>query len=167
MAVETMVETEEGLVKKMTSFKSRPSFKEIMAPAGVILLIIFAGGLTGYFLARRGGVGGRAGTKELMGGAKLVQGPQEVGIQDVKTFRDTAEGRLEVNDNSDVPEGSHRLVRPGGASQIAYLTSSVVDLDQFAGQCVQVWGETFAGQKAGWLMDVGRVKILTSCPEGL
>jgi hypothetical protein len=25
---------------------------------------------------------------------------------------------------------------------------------------VKVWGETFKGQKAGWLMDVGRVKVM-------
>jgi hypothetical protein len=28
------------------------------------------------------------------------------------------------------------------------------------GKKVQVWGETFKGQKAGWLMDVGRIKAL-------
>ena len=25
---------------------------------------------------------------------------------------------------------------------------------------VQIWGETFKGQKAGWLMDVGRIKVI-------
>ncbi|MGB9707096.1 MAG: hypothetical protein ACPLXP_03430, partial [Microgenomates group bacterium] len=101
------------------------------------------------------------------GGAEVVEGPKEVGIKDVKTFRDYAFGRLKINDNGDIPEGSHKLIRPGGPSQTAYLTSSVVDLNQFLEKCVEVWGETFAGQKAAWLMDVGRVKILDSCPEGL
>lgn len=144
------------------------TLKEIFLPAGIILAIILAGGATGWFLANR--VGGGAvsvQTKKLIGGAELVEGPKEVGIKDVKTFRDSAEGRIEVNDNSDIPEGSHKLIRPGGPSQTAYLTSSVVDLSQFLGKCVQVWGETFAAQRAGWLMDVGRVKILDSCPEGL
>ena len=97
----------------------------------------------------------------------MVSGPREVGIKDVETFRDTTEGRLEINDNPDVTEGSHRLIRPGGVSKTAYLTSSVVDLSQFVGQCIQIWGETFAAQKAGWLMDVGRIKILDSCPTGI
>jgi len=57
-------------------------------------------------------------------------------------------------------EGSHKLTREGGESQTLYLTSTVVDLEQFVGRKVQVWGETFAAQKAGWLMDVGRVKVL-------
>jgi hypothetical protein len=26
---------------------------------------------------------------------------------------------------------------------------------------VRVWGQTFSGEKAGWLMDVGLVEILT------
>jgi len=33
-------------------------------------------------------------------------------------------------------------------------------LDQFVGRKIQIWGETYKAQKAGWLMDVGRVKIL-------
>lgn len=57
-------------------------------------------------------------------------------------------------------EGTHHLEREGGESQTAYLTSSVVDLDQFADRKVKIFGETFAGQKAGWLMDVGAVKVL-------
>jgi len=57
-------------------------------------------------------------------------------------------------------EGTHRLIREGGPSQTAYVTSSTLDLDQFAGRKVQVWGETFRAQKAGWLMDIGRLKIL-------
>lgn len=140
-----------------------PGFKSILLPAIIILLIIVFGGLTGWFLANKEGQG-----KSLGGGAEVVQGSKEVGIKDEKTFRDTTSGRLEVaNGNADVSEGSHKLIRPGGPSQTAYLTSSVINLDQFVGKCLQVWGETFAAQKAGWLMDVGRIKILDSCPEGI
>lgn len=57
-------------------------------------------------------------------------------------------------------EGSHKLLRAGGDSQTVYLTSSVTDLDVFVGMEVEIWGETFKGQKAGWFMDVGRVKVL-------
>jgi hypothetical protein len=41
-----------------------------------------------------------------------------------------------------------------------YLTSSTVDLSPFVGKKVRVWGQTFTGQKAGWLMDVGLVEVL-------
>ena len=167
-AVEAKTEVDNGLVKPFDVSSSRLGLKAVLLPAGVILVIILAGSLTGYFLAQRGKVtSGPATTKKLIGGAELVSGPKEVGIKDVETFRDTAEGRLEINDNPDVTEGSHRLIRPGGVSKTAYLTSSVVDLNQFVGQCVQIWGETFAAQKAGWLMDVGRLKVLNNCPAGI
>jgi len=159
---------EEDLVKEFSKPEKKSILKEIFLPAGIILAIILAGGITGWFLANRGGLPiGPIQTKKLTGGAELVQGPKEVGIKDVETFRDTAEGRIEINDNSNIPEGSHKLIRPGGPSQTAYLISSVIDLSQFLGKCVQVWGETFAGQKASWLMDVGRVKLLDSCPSGI
>lgn len=80
------------------------------------------------------------------------------GLQDEKTFKDDAEGIIEKGGLNG--EGSHKLIRPGGVSQTVYLTSSVVDLDEFVGHKVKVWGETFAAQEAGWLMDVGRVKVL-------
>lgn len=62
-------------------------------------------------------------------------------------------------------EGSHKLLRPGGDSQTVYLTSSVTDLDVFVGMEVELWGETFKGQKAGWFMDVGRVKVIEVAGE--
>lgn len=160
------MEEEESLVKNLTEPKG--SFlKEILLPAGIILAIILAGGATGWFLANQESKGGLIQTKKLTGGAEVVESTKEVGIKDEKTFRDYAFGRLEINDDKEIVEGSHRLIRPGGPSQTAYLTSSVVDLNQFLGKCVEVWGETFIAQKAGWFMDVGRVKILDSCPEGL
>jgi len=156
---------ETNLVKSLNEPK-RSILKEIFIPAGIILAIILAGGGTGWFLASRS-IGKPTLTKELKGSAQVVESQKEVGIKDEKTFRDYATGRIEINDNGEVPEGSHKLIRPGGPSQTAYLTSSVVDLNQFLGKCVEVWGETFAAQKVGWLMDVGRVKVLNSCPEGL
>lgn len=80
-----------------------------------------------------------------------------IGLQDDKTFKDSVTGVLQKGGLDG--EGSHKLLRPGGPSQTAYLTSSVIDLDEFVGAEVTVWGETFKGQKAGWLMDVGRVRV--------
>ena len=80
------------------------------------------------------------------------------GSDDLKTFRDSDEGILEKGGIDG--EGSHRLKREGGESQTAYLTSSIVDLDQFVSHKVKVWGETNKARKAGWLMDVGRVEVL-------
>lgn len=165
--VEIQTEEGEGLLKKMPSVGGKFEFKGALIPALIVVAIVIAGTFTGYFLANRGIAALPRKETELTGGATMVQGPKEVGIKDETVFRDTAQGRVEINDSKVVTEGSHKLIRPGGESQTAYLTSSVLDLSQFLGKCVQVWGETFAGQKAGWLMDIGRVKILDSCPEGV
>lgn len=80
------------------------------------------------------------------------------GSQNSEAFKDTAEGYLESGGLDG--EGSHSLLRPGGETQTVYLTSSITDLDKLVGMEVKVWGETFKGQKAGWLMDVGRIEIV-------
>ncbi len=81
-----------------------------------------------------------------------------VGYKDESGFKDQpATGVLEEGGLNG--EGSHKLLREGGVSQTVYLTSSSVELNQFIGHKVTVWGQTFNSQKAGWLMDVGRVKI--------
>jgi len=83
---------------------------------------------------------------------------KEAGIADEKAFPDTANGVLKEGGIDG--EGMYHLEREGGPSQNVYLVSSVVDLSKFIDKRVQVWGQTFAGKKAGWLMDVGRVKVL-------
>ncbi|VVA43415.1 conserved hypothetical protein [Candidatus Roizmanbacteria bacterium] len=82
---------------------------------------------------------------------------QSAGIVDKKTFKDSVEGIL--REGGIDGEGNYHIERPGGVSQNAYLTSSTVDLSVYIGKKVKVWGQTFTGQKAGWLMDVGLVEI--------
>ncbi|MBN1263487.1 MAG: hypothetical protein JW991_03980 [Candidatus Pacebacteria bacterium] len=133
----------------------------------VIVLLLGAGGLTGFFLARRRTAGPFLDGETTGEERKIVSGPNEVGIKDETAFPDDAEGRLEINDFSQVEEGSHKLIRPYGESQAAYLSSTVIDLNQYVGQCVKVWGETFSARQAGWFLDVGRLKVLDRCPEGI
>ncbi|HVA97194.1 MAG TPA: hypothetical protein VND99_06065 [Candidatus Acidoferrales bacterium] len=78
------------------------------------------------------------------------------GNGDPSIFKDTAEGTVQKGGIDG--EGAFHLVRPGGDSQNVYLTSSTVDLSQFIGSKVKVWGETQKAQHAGWLMDVGKVQ---------
>lgn len=123
----------------------------------VILLAVTAVGLlSGYalFLYKT------TGTVRLAGrDIQVVSSATEEGVKDASTFRDTATGKLAENDGKITSEGTHILVRDG-PSQNVYMTSSVVDLSKYIGKTVQVWGETFKGQKAGWLMDVGRIKVV-------
>ena len=124
--------------------------------AGAVLLIVVAGILTGYSLFRfssSGGISKSLSSQEGSSKAKLV-----VGSKDTKTFRDNAEGTLEKGGVDG--EGTHKLIREGGESQTVYLTSSVLDMNEFIGKKVRVWGETFAARQAGWFMDVGRVEVL-------
>lgn len=79
------------------------------------------------------------------------------GIKDTKRFPDAAMGILKEGGIDG--EGSYHLERPGGKSQNVYLTSSIVDLAKFVGKKIKVQGETFSGQTAGWLMDVGYVEL--------
>ncbi|MFZ5438066.1 MAG: hypothetical protein ACOZAK_03370 [Patescibacteria group bacterium] len=88
----------------------------------------------------------------------VVKAGDVFGIKDDQTFKDSAEGYLAEGGVDG--EGSHRLLREGGESQTVYLTSSITDLDKLVGMQVKVWGETFKGQKAGWLMDVGRIQVV-------
>lgn len=86
-----------------------------------------------------------------------IQTDKAAGVLDKKTFKDSAEGIMREGGMDG--EGNFHLERPGGVSQNAYLTSSTVDLSKYIGKKVTVWGQTFQGQKAGWLMDVGLVEI--------
>lgn len=79
------------------------------------------------------------------------------GVIDKSTFKDQATGILREGGLDG--EGSFNLERPGGKSQTVYLTSSTVDLSQYIGKKVKVWGETHTSEKAGWLMDVGYVEV--------
>ena len=83
---------------------------------------------------------------------------KSAGIANKKNFKDQAEGILKEGGIDG--EGNFHLERPGGESQNVYLTSTTVDLSQFIGKKVRVMGETFSGQQAGWLMDVGYVESL-------
>ena len=123
----------------------------------VALAIVVSGAITGYFLT-----GGKIGKKPASleeAGEKITKG-MIFGIDKPEIYRDTTEGVVEVNDGSLVEEGSHKLIREGGDSKTAYLVSSTLDLDKLVGHKVKIWGETFAGQKAGWLMNVGKIEVL-------
>jgi hypothetical protein len=81
-----------------------------------------------------------------------------LGSNDTKTFKDTAEGTLKTGGIDG--EGAFHLERPGGDSQNVYMTSGTVDLSKLIDKKIKVWGQTQAAQHAGWLMDVGRIEVL-------
>lgn len=120
----------------------------------LFVLVIIIGSITGYFLSRnKTAISLSANSSN---GSSLGKGTV-LGSNDTNTFKDTTEGVMQAGGIDG--EGQYHLVRSGGDSQNVYLTSSIVDLSQFVGKKVKVNGQTQKAQKAGWLMDVGRVEV--------
>lgn len=140
----------------------KKSKKPLLFLLAIVVVILGSG--TGYLLANNNssgtsslGNGDKDLKREVSSQDEIVKG-LKVGIADESTFSDDATGEIEIG--GVMGEGSHKLIRPGGDSQTVALTSSVIDLDQFAGRKVKIWGETMSAQKAGWFMDVGKLEVL-------
>lgn len=146
--------------KLVTNSVSKDSFFTPVKIVSLIVILVLGLG-TGYLFKNKiGSLGGIRNSGPVIVRNVPEAGVKEgdiIGIQDTTSFKDSSTGVLQKGGLDG--EGSHNLLRPGGPSQTVYLTSSVVDLDAFVGDQVTVWGETFKGQKVGWLMDVGRVKV--------
>jgi hypothetical protein len=123
----------------------------------IFIVVIIAGLIMGFILSHKGVTGGASNTSATTG-KNVVNSANIVGSTDTTTFKDTATGTLQAGGIKG--EGTHNLIRDGGPSQTVYLVSSVVDLDSYVGKKVQVWGQTLQAKYAGWLMDIGRLKIL-------
>jgi len=124
----------------------------------VILILIVAalfGVGTGYVFA---GGANKPISGDSVKNASQVQKGQKYGAGNTSVYKDSAEGVLKKGGVDG--EGEFHLERPGGESQNVYVTSSSVDLSVFLNRKIKVRGQTFAAQKAGWLMDVGQVEVL-------
>lgn len=117
----------------------------------LIAVVVIGGALLGFGFSRLNKKGASKDTTNNTAPA------QSAGIVDKKTFKDSAEGTL--REGGIDGEGNFHLERPGGVSQNVYLTSTTLDLSVYIGKKVKVWGQTFSGQKAGWLMDVGSIEV--------
>lgn len=117
----------------------------------ILVLSVILGTAAGYLFA------GPAKDKPTTPAA-LTEKPKTA-QQDTRTFRDFAEGTVQKRPEAkggEYAEGTHLLVRDG-AVPVA-LTSSVIDLSEYEGKKVKVFGETQKAIKEGWLMDVGKVE---------
>ncbi|MBI3485349.1 hypothetical protein HY025_00220 [Candidatus Daviesbacteria bacterium] len=137
--------------KLIQKFKLPEDFAKLFI--GVIVVALIAGVGTGYILASGGTQGGVA--------SVIPNAAPKQAQEDTHTFKDFAEGTLQKRPAPKNPteyvEGTHILVREG-AVPVA-LTSSVIDLSQYEGKKVKVFGETQKALKEGWLMDVGKVEV--------
>jgi hypothetical protein len=137
----------------MHSINASETPKMIPLPAVIALsVVVVALGIVGANMMVKKSPSSLSNTK-----GTAVQTETSAGVVDKKTFKDSVEGIMKEGGMDG--EGNFHLERPGGVSQNAYLTSSTVDLSKYIDKKVKVWGQTFQGQKAGWLMDVGLVEI--------
>ncbi len=120
-----------------------------------ILIIVILGVVTGFLFSRKAAPGVSVGSQLV----QTVQTTKEEGVTNLALFPDQAVGTVKINDGKITKEGSHILIRDG-IGQNAYLTSSVIDLNKYLDKKIQVWGKTYGAQKAGWLMDIGRIKLV-------
>lgn len=136
----------------------------------VILVIVVLAIVSGLGFSRVFPMAGKNSTQTLTGSGDQPQlstdsisSPDQLKVGQLygdsnSTFKDSATGVIQKGNINGV--GTHILVRDGGPSQRASLTSSTVDLDLFVDKRVDVKGETNASDKTGWLLDVGSIKIL-------
>lgn len=167
MAPIKKISLEESNTTSLESAPAEKSKKSLKLPDPktlIIIVTVLAGLTTGYFVARtRLQLPGSS----LLAPSALTQNPEDAasvkvgdifGSADKDSFSDSAIGIIQPGGVEG--EGSHHLERGTDESQWVYLTSSVIDLDLFLTTEVELWGETFQGKKAGWLMDVGRIKVM-------
>lgn len=120
---------------------------------GIIAASAVLGILAGFLLSKGNNVAGTS--------TGSTNEPPKAAQQDSRTFRDFAQGTIQKRpapkSGGEYVEGTHLLAREKATS--VALTSSVVDLSQYEGKKVKVYGETQKAIKEGWLMDVGKVEV--------
>lgn len=156
--METPVPEEVPVVKPIEPVKKGVPHMKMLSMKmviGIYVVLILLGVGVGYLLSRM--TTGSQSVNSVSTAPASVDSGKIVGSTDSATFKDTAIGVLQKGGTDG--EGTHQLIRTGGPSQTVTLLSSVIDLDQYVGKKVKVYGQTLAAQKAAWLMDVGRVEL--------
>ena len=144
-----------SITQPMEPKKTAKFFAKIV-PLLLIIVLIGAGIFTGLMLSSVNK--SKASQGNVLSEENLAP---EIKENFSQTFKDEAEGIVEKNDDFEkYAQGPWKLIRAGGESQTAYLTSSVMDLDEFIGKKVKVYGETFGSDQVSWLMDVGKVEVI-------
>jgi len=125
---------------------------------GLLSVLVILGGITtGYLLSNR--LGGQNGGAKISSKSETVITENEAEAPNFNEEEsDSAEGVLNVGTIEG--EGTHYLDRGAGENKYVYLTSTVINLKNYVGKKVQVWGNTLAATNAPWLMDVQKIKVI-------
>lgn len=152
--METVNTSQPPVLKK---FSDAPLKKKNFSVVVATFVVIVGGIYTGWLLS-----GQSLASQKKDASDATPQGVQqsetEAGLEDESNLPDSAEGML--LEGGIEGEGTHHLDRGLGETKYVYLTSTVIDLQGFVGKKVKVWGETLSALEAGWLMDVGKIKVI-------
>ncbi len=150
----TKTDSNASIMHSFKDSKNTTAKKKLITFLAVIALLGIG---TGFVLGKQNSTAGK--NVPLSKSDNPSEKGKVFGSDDKETFKDTAEGI--VKKGGIEGEGQYHLERPpGGEDQYVYMTSSSVDLSEFINKKIKVWGQTQTAQKAGWLMDVGRVEVL-------
>jgi len=135
--------------------KSSKTSANPMKYLGIFLVVILLGVGTGFAIASMRGTAARkaAGVPTYNVSTGKVFGTQSTEGYDAEA----PEGILKEGGKGG--EGAFHIEREGGEARFVYITSSNVDLSQFVGKKVKVWGKSQQAQNVGWLLDVGRLEV--------
>lgn len=122
----------------------------------ILVVVILIGSMVGWLIGKNKNTTTNEISKAPENTSSVTK--KTVGVTDKKNFKDSVEGIL--REGGIEGEGNFYIERPGGKSQNAYLTSSTIDMSEYIGKKVKTWGETYKGEKVGWLMDVGAIEVL-------
>lgn len=143
----------------MKKFSTKSSGKKNATLIFGTLAVILAGITTGWLLSGQSIVGVKKESQvETSKGVEVSE--TEAGLEDESSFSEQQSPEGVLVEGGVEGEGTHHLDRGLGKDKYVYLTSTVIDLQSFVGKKVKVWGETLSGLHAGWLMDVGKIKII-------
>lgn len=142
----------ESLLKPMAPSK-KPQMNQKLMLGIIAVVVVMLGVGTGRILAST--TSGGSGTPATAPDTK--QSDSEAGISNVNDDEyDSAQGILKEGGIDG--EGTHHVEREGGPTKTVYVASSVLNLQDFVDKKIEVWGQTISGKKAGWLMDVVKIK---------
>lgn len=142
--------------QNMNQVSAKPNY---VAIAAILLSSLVLGSGSGYAIRQaQGSSSTSAPTGSAEDNKTVVITENEAGVDNSEAFPDSAVGILMEGGKDG--EGTHYLDRGMGADKYVYLTSTVINMQKFVGKNVEVRGQTLSARKAGWLMDVGRIKVV-------
>lgn len=154
----THIPVEPILTPPLVNKFPEPASKKMILPVVLFLVVALMGVGTGFVMAKKGGsVQSTTDTSMGVNTKKSVATETEAGINDEAAFPDTATGVLK--EGGVMGEGTHHLDRTQTKEKDVSLSSTVINLQNFVEKKVEVRGQTISG-KSGWLMDVGKVKVV-------